>query len=179
RRRPGSRSKAVAPSRSRWSLASPRDHFRNRGADAIDIGFGHAGVQRQRYRLARDALCVRILAFASTVAAAEGGEMQRFVRNPRGDAASLQRIAKLLARYGQVVQRKKHAEHVPGMAVFAACVRLRRQYARRFGRELREIAIDQRTASRKKLRQAFALPEADAPAAVGRTELADGKCHSQ
>src|SRR2546425_11787329 len=101
--------------------------------------------------------------------------MQRFVRYPCGDAASLQRFAKLLARNRQRVQWQKHAEHIPGMTVFVACLRLRRQHTRGLGRELRKVAVDQRAAARKKLRQSFELSMADARVDVGQIELAAGK----
>src|SRR6185312_16703421 len=62
-------------------------------ADAVDVRFAEPGVQRQGHGLARDALGVRILAFAPAEAAAERAKMQRFVRHAGADAARLHRVA--------------------------------------------------------------------------------------
>ena len=143
------------------------------GADAIDVVGRQRRVQWQRHGLPRDALRHREIAFAVAEAAAERGEVQRFVRYAAADAARFERVAERLARQRQAVERQQHAPHVPRLAVVA--VRPRRQHACGIGGEAVEVAVDEGAAAGEELGQPRELRDADPGIDVRQIELAAGK----
>src|SRR6266853_5206025 len=84
-------------------------------AHALDIRLAHLGKERQRDRLARDALRDREHAFAKSLVAEERGKVDRFIRDAGADSFLPHRVHERLAAAAQRLQRQQHREHVPAV----------------------------------------------------------------
>ena len=76
------------------------------GADAVDVGVGHGGVQRQRHGRIRDAFGVRQVAAMIAEPPAQRGQVQRLVRHAGCDALRRQRVAKGFAGERELGERE-------------------------------------------------------------------------
>src|SRR5216684_3085312 len=77
-------------------------------AHALDVRPAHLGKERQRNRLARDALRDREHALAESLVAEERGEVDRFVGDAGADAFLVHRVHERLAAAAQRLQRPQH-----------------------------------------------------------------------
>src|SRR5258706_10669371 len=84
-------------------------------AHALDVRLAHLWKERQRDRLARDALRGRKHALAESLVAEERGEVDRFIRDAGADAFPVHRVHERLAAAAQRLQRQQHRKHVPAV----------------------------------------------------------------
>src|SRR6266699_1262486 len=136
-------------------------------AHALGVGLAHLGKERQRDRLARDALLDREPPFAEPLVAEERGEVDCLVRDAGADAFLLHRVHERLAGAAQRLQRQQHGEHVPAVPGVVA----RRQALGReqvVAREALEVALRKARASAAPVLQVRELRDPIASAASSR-----------